>query len=337
MNDGTQGPARTDGQTPVRRWLLLDGNRWAVAGLLASCVFAFLVGVGTLDPSPLRAVMTGSDPIETTFEGLVTGIITGVTLVVTIDQLVLSKQLGSLADHRGRLDNELEFRRDVERLLGDVSPAEPARFLHALLAETDARAAALREAVDDDDAGRRVEAFTVEHDANADTVADRLTGARYLEFSALRAALDYNYAYRVHQARRLEREHGDDLPTEASDALSVFVEALTFFGPAREHVRGLYFQNELVRLSRVVLSAAVPALAVTLGVLLFLDAGDVTGATLGVSHLLVLVSAAATLAVTPFLLLVSYVLRIVTITQRTLTTGLFILRSADDPNGGSTD
>jgi len=80
------------------------------------------------------------------------------------------------------------------------------------------------------------------------------------------------------------------------------------------------------------LSTAVPALAVTIGVLLFVDSGDVTGATLGVSHLLVLVAAAITLAVTPFLLLVSYVLRIVTITQRTLTTGPFILRSADDPD-----
>jgi hypothetical protein len=332
VSDGATQTARTDGQTRLRRWLLLDGNRWTVAGLLAACVFAFLLVAGTVDPSPLGEGMRRADPVDTAFSGLITGIITGVTLVVTIDQLVLSKQLGSLSDHRGRLDDALEFRRDVERLLGDVSPSEPAQFLRALLAETDARAATLREVVDDDSVGRQVAAFTVEHDANTDTVADRLTDARYLEFSALRAALDYNYAYRVHEARRLEREHGDALSAEAREALRAFIDALTFFGPAREHVRGLYFQNELVRLSRVMLSTAVPALAVTIGVLLFVDSGDVTGATLGVSHLLVLVAAAITLAVTPFLLLVSYVLRIVTITQRTLTTGPFILRSADDPD-----
>ena len=332
MSDGATRTARTSGQTRLRRWLLLDGNRWTVTGLLACCVFAFLVVVGTVDPSPLGEVMRRSDPVETAFSELITGIITGVTLVVTIDQLVLLKQLGSLADHRDRLGDALEFRRDAERLLGDVSPAEPAQFLRALLTETDARADALREAVDDDSVGQQVAAFTVEHDVNTDTVADRLTGARYLEFSALRAALDYNYAYRVHEARRLEREHGDELPSEARDALEAFIDALTLFGPAREHVRGLYFQNELVRLSRVVLAAAIPALAVTISMVLFVDTVDVTGTTLGVSHLLVLVSAAATLAVTPFLLLVSYVFRIVTITQRTLTTGPFILRSADDPD-----
>jgi hypothetical protein len=94
----SNGTARTDGQTRLRRWLLLAGNRWAVAGLLAVCLFAFLLLVGTLDPSPLGAVMSGSDPVETVFEGLTTGIITGVTLVVTIDQLVLSQQLGTLDD-----------------------------------------------------------------------------------------------------------------------------------------------------------------------------------------------------------------------------------------------
>ncbi|PSQ30192.1 hypothetical protein BRD16_08225 [Halobacteriales archaeon SW_6_65_46] len=331
MSGDSNETARTGGQTRLRRWLLLDGNRWTVAGLLAGCLFSFLVVVGTLDPSPLRVVMTGSDPVETVFEGLVTGIITGVTLVVTIDQLVLSQQLATLDDHRSRLDDSLDFRRDVESLLGDVSPAEPAQFLRALLRETDARAQTLRETVTEGVAGERVAQFTREHDANADTVTARLDGTRYLEFSALRAALDYNYAYRVHQARRLRRNHDDALTDDGADALTAFIDALTLFGPAREYVRGLYFQNELVRLSRVILSAAVPALGVTVAVLLFIDTGDVPGATLGVSNLLLVVSGAVTLAVLPFLLLVSYVFRIVTITQRTLTTGPFILREGDDP------
>ena len=81
----------------------------------------------------------------------------------------------------------------------------------------------------------------------------------------------------------------------------------------------------------MILSAAVPALGVTVAVLLFVDTGDIPGATLGVSNLLLVVSGAVTLAVLPFLLLVSYVLRIVTITQRTLTTGPFMLREGDDP------
>lgn len=72
-------------------------------------------------------------------------------------------------------------------------------------------------------------------------------------------------------------------------------------------------------------------LALLLAAVFFLDAGDVPGTTLGVDNLVVTVTAAATVSVTPFLLLVSYVLRIVTITEQTLTTGSFVLREDERP------
>jgi hypothetical protein len=312
----------------LRRWLLIDGNRWLLAALLAG----FVLAVGAVDGGFREAVRT-SDPIETTFSGLATGIITGVTLVVTIDQLVLSQQLGSLAEQREQLDESLRFHREVEQLVEGTSPAEPGRFLAAIVDTIDDRAVALAEASAEStpDLAAAVEQFVADHERDSEVVRRRRE-ARYLRFNALRAALEYDYSHRVHEARRLRREYADDLTDEQRDVLAELIDALRFLGPAREHIRGLYFQAELVKLSRVILTAAVPALAISLAAMFFLDAGDVPGATMGVDHLLLTVTAAVTVSVTPFLILVSYVLRIVTITERTLATGSFVLREDERPD-----
>ncbi|MFT4949648.1 MAG: hypothetical protein ACI9CA_001789 [Natronomonas sp.] len=78
------------------------------------------------------------------------------------------------------------------------------------------------------------------------------------------------------------------------------------------------------------LYAAVPALLVSVAMILFVDdLGTVTGVTLGVENLLWLVSGAVALALVPFMLLLSYILRIATVAKRTLAIGPFILRESD--------
>lgn len=339
MTDESTGTDRQRGDgRPVgrlRRWILLDGDRWLLTCALALGVFACIVALGALDGN-FRASVAANDPIETVFSALATGIVTGVTLVVTIDQLVLSQQLGPLADQRDRLDESLQFRREVESLVGATSPAEPGAFIAALVETADHRVLALRETVEGDNSEggeefeKAVESFADGHAEASKAVRDRLD-ATYLRFGALRAALEYDYAYRVHEARRIRREFGDTMTAAQTDAVDDLLDALRFLGPAREHIRGLYFQDELVKLSRVILTAAVPALAIALAAVFFLDATDLPGALFGVSDLLLAVAAAATVSVLPFLILVSYVLRIVTITEWTLTTGGFVLREAEAP------
>jgi hypothetical protein len=141
----------------------------------------------------------------------------------------------------------------------------------------------------------------------------------------LRAALAFRYGPRLHEAQRLRGAH--DLDPATADALNDVEETLILFGPAREHIKTLYFQWELIDLSRAVLYAAVPALAVTTSMLLFAtDTGSVTGTILGIDALLLTVAAAATVGLLPFALLLSYILRIATVAKRTLAIGPFILR-----------
>ena len=326
---------RMRGRIGESRWkvyLLLNANRRVVAAGLLGVLFVVLVVLGVLDPAGIRSAMASDDPIETAFQGFLTAIITGVTLVVTINQLVLSQELGAVADQRERMEGAMAFREDVESVIDrHVAPAEPASFLQTIVDATRERADALAETTDDamdDDRRDRIQAYVDSLTENAKSVRERLEGARFGTFEVLFAALDYNYSWKIYEARRLGREYDDaDEVEDVDEALDDVIEALELFGPAREHFKTLYFQWELINLSRAVLYAAIPALVVATGMILYVDnPASVPGTTLGVDNLVWLASAASTVALLPFALLLSYILRIATVTKRTLAIGPFVLR-----------
>ena len=202
-----------------------------------------------------------------------------------------------------------------------MSPVEPSAFLRSLVTATGTYAECLREAVDD---GSDAAAYADSVTGNADAVVDQLSGAEFGEFEVVRAALNYDYSWKLYAGRRLRR--GGALDEEAQAALADLLDALELFGPAREHFKTLYFQWELSNLSRTLLLVAIPALTVAICTLVFFDPADVQGSTAGVGHALFVLAATTTLSLSPFALLLAYVLRIVTVTKRTLSIGPFILR-----------
>lgn len=312
-------------RTPWDR-LLLDANRRVLATGVLVLVYAAVVVAGALDPVPLRLAVERSDPVETLFQALLTAVVTGVTLVVTVNQLVLSQELGPLGDQRERLAGATDVRRDAARVTDEAAaPADPATFLRRLVETAAARAETLAEAVDERDG--TVEEFTRPLCADAETAAARLDDARFGSFETLRAALAFDYSRHLHAGRRLQGERGAALSPAASDALEDALEALSLFGAGREHVKTLYFQWELIQLSREVLYAAVPALVTSVvGIVVLADAGTVTGTLLGVGALVWVVGAGVAVALAPFALLFAHVLRIATVARRTLAVSPFDLR-----------
>ncbi|MCU4716571.1 hypothetical protein [Halapricum hydrolyticum] len=310
-------------------WVLLEANRWLVTTFLSIALFASIVAGGVLVPDP--GLSTG-DPIETLYQALITSTVTGVTLVLTLSQLVLSQELGAVGDQRERMDGAMSFRQDVAQVIDTgVSPAEPSAFLRALVTGTRDRAAAVDDALAasdlDSDANDRVTSYLDGVIENADSVINQLEGATFGEFDVVRAALNYNYSWKLYEGRSIHEDAA--LPDAAVSELESLLDTLELFGPAREHFKTLYFQWELSNLSQTLLYTAVPALSVAVTSLLFLDPATFDGATGGVSHALVLVAATTTVSLLPFTILLAYMLRIVTITKRTLSIGPFILRETD--------
>jgi hypothetical protein len=319
------------GDSRVKLWLLLDADRRLVAGIPLLLVVLALVVLGAVDPASLREAAGSKDPVETLFQALTTAIITGVTLVVSLNQLVLSQELGPLGDQRERMAGTIEFRRDVAETLDvPATPPEPSAFLRALVDGVGSRARTLGdlvEACDDGEARERVSAYADSLAENADGATEALEGQQFGTFDVLSAALDFNYSWKIYEGQRIRGEYEGSLSADALDALDALVETLRFFGPAREHIKTLYFQWELVNLSRGILLSAVPALVVSIGGVLYLDnPATVTGTFLGVDALVWVVAAAAGVSLVPFMLLFAYVLRIATVAKRTLSIGPFILR-----------
>jgi hypothetical protein len=223
-----------------------------------------IVVFGTLAAAtilPSRPVVVAGDPVETLFRALVTATITGVTLVVSINSLVLSQELGPFGDVRDRMGESTLFRQDVESESGlDVAAASPSAFLVGLVA-------ARREAKPPPRRVRppRPRASTPAQRTSTPLlsggtvgVGDDLSGEQFGTFAVLSAALNRNYSRRIHEGRQLraELEGVDNAGTSAAQAVDEqvvgIVAILTLFGPAREHIKTSYFQWEPVNLSQAI-------------------------------------------------------------------------------------
>jgi len=321
------------GQSRLKLWFLLEADRWLVTVILLAIVFGTLLGVGYLYPTAENAIRT-SDSVDTLFQGLLTATITGVTLVLTLNQLVLSQELGAVKDQRERMEGAMQFRQDVaDAIQTPVSPSQPAQFLRALVQVSSERAEKLRDSVSDtadEELKTEVEDFTDSLAENADRVSEGLDDARFGRFDVISSALNFNYSWKIFTGRRIHEQYRDTLDESGVEALERLIEVLQLFGPAREHFKTLYFQWDLINLSRRILAASIPALLVSGGMILFFNDATYSVVVFDVETLVFVIAATATISLLPFLVLLAYVVRIATVTKHTLSIGPFILRETDD-------
>jgi len=313
--------------------LLIHVNRWLLVAVILGAVFCLLVVASQLGLASLRQIAATETGLRWLFSPFIGAIITGTSIVVTINQFVLSQELGAVGDQRDRMQEAMEFQTDVESKLGvGVSEPEPAAFLAELVSGIEDRATRLTEAmVADHDADRTelVEGFVDDVTRNAETVRNELDGAQFGKFDVMAAALNFNYSWKIYAARRIRHRHGEALSSEASEALDELLSLLKFFGEAREHFKTLYFQWELINLSRALLYISVPALAVVGVFLMFIDATTLYGTTLGVDNLVWVTSAGFAFSLAPFVVFIVFILRIATVAKHTLAMGPFILRETE--------
>ena len=318
-------------ESRIKLRVLLRSNRLAVTGVLAGVLFVCFVLAGQFIYPSFRSTALAGDVVETIFSTMISVIVTGTTLVVTINQLVLSQETGPLGDQRKRMSDSMDFRTYTSELLGDTTPSDPSAFLRGIVEVSEQRANGLREVVaasDDADLRGEIEEFTDSLTGNAEEVKDQLDGAQFGTFDVLFAALNFNYSWKIFQVERLLDDYDDVLDDDQREALEELHTSLVMFGPAREHIKTLYFQWALVNLSQLILYAAIPALLVAGMMLAFVGGVSFPGSTLGVSNLLWVVAVAFTITTIPFLLFTAYVLRIATVAKRTLAIGPLILRES---------
>ncbi|SFL37561.1 hypothetical protein SAMN04487950_3527 [Halogranum rubrum] len=324
--------ARAD-ESRLKVWVLLSANRLGLVALLSVLVFASLIVFSVVLYPSLQLSIQRGDTIETGFTTMISVIVTGTTLVVSINQLVLSQENGPLGDQRRRMSNAEDFRTYTEEMLGSTAPSDPSNFLRALVAESQDRAERLDRLIHESDSApdelqEQLEEFVDSLDGNAETVREKLDGSQFGTFDVVYAALDYNYSWKVFQVDRMVNEFGDSLSREEEEAFHDLKTSLTMFGPAREHIKTLYFEWALVNLSQYILYAAVPALVVAGAMFMFVGDGSFPGTTLGVDDITWVTVGAFTLTLLPFFIFISYIFRVATVAKRTLAIGPLILRDS---------
>jgi hypothetical protein len=298
------------------------GNRRLIVVCLGLASFLALVLVGIWDPASLREAVRSKDPIETLFQGFIGAIITGVSLVLAINQLVLSQELGGVSDQTNRMEGAMNFYDNVEELIEPaVIPRNPSELFVSLLDEI----VRIQEDLEPeltpatDMAGQEL-------NANASEAIDSLKSVDFGSFQLISVVLTFNYPQYLNEVRKLQKK-SDEFSEDKREFLARLESLLKAFGTTREHVKTLYFQWDLVRLSKDIIYTGVPALLISSGAILYLnDLGTITGSSFGVDHLLLTVTLLTTLSLVPFLVLVSYVVRVATVAQETLAIGPLSLR-----------
>ena len=310
------GAGLTAKKDRVREWILLDGNRLVVAAGVLALVLGALTAVERLGWVPMQR----DQPVFYVFSALISGNLTLITVVVSINQLLLSRELNSPGELQSQIRNVIEYRREVEDHAGEIAPVKPLGFLELLFENTRQEAQRIggmtfgavgeetRSEVDE-----VVESLT----DHADRVLDILDDSGSNTFDVLSVTLTTNYAQEINRIRRIRTRRGDDLPESVMDALDNLIEHLQKVDVARQYFKSLYLQEELSSLSRVLLYAGVPAELLSVLALLGLTARQGT-VLLRYAHVLLPVT--VTVAFLPLAVLLSFIVRTATVTERTAAT-----------------
>lgn len=297
-------------------WLLLDGNRLAVAGIVLAILAGILATVELRGWAPLDTYQ----PLFYVFSGFIGGNLTLMTVVVSINQLLLGREFETPGQLESEMGNVIEYRKAVEDAAEQLAPVKPLGFLHLLFESTRQNAqriGGMAFGTVDDEVREDVDEVLESLTAHLDRTIDRLHQSEPDTFEVLSTTLQTNYAEDIHRIRQLRSDHGDDLPEMVTEALGDLVDDLQRVDVARQYFKSIYLQEELSSLSRALLYAGIPAETASVMALLALTARDATPVTVN-DHLFF--PAAIVVSFLPLALLFAFILRTATVTERTAAT-----------------
>lgn len=101
--------------------------------LLATGILLLMTGV-VLIPDLTRFIIQNATPLTYMASALITGNVTLITVVVAINQVILSKELESPGSLRDEIERTAEYRQAA--LDQETAPTNPSDFLHRLLQQT---------------------------------------------------------------------------------------------------------------------------------------------------------------------------------------------------------
>lgn len=297
-----------------REWVLLDGNRYVIAGGLSVgfgvLTFVILYGLG--------GVASSTQSLFYVFSSLIGGNITLITVVASINQLLLSRTIQTPGQLQSQVENIIEYRSQVEDAAGEVAPAEPLGFLQLLFENTreEAQRVGGLATLESDRNEASIDDLVEELTEHVDDIRGYLDQPNMETFDVLSTTLTTNYANQINRTRRIRNQYDGQLSETTLGALDSLIDRLQEIDIARQYFKSIYLQRELSLLSRLLLYGGIPAEAASMGALILFSTPAAGTSQLFVVAFPVLIA----IGLIPLGLLLSFIIRITTVTQRTAAT-----------------
>ncbi|WP_202613829.1 hypothetical protein [Halostella pelagica] len=331
-SDGTDGTGAATGGSRTRpkeavRWVLLTGSRRLLAVLLLVTILLSLVTIGTVWELEMQTLVDETRAVQTLFNTLLGGIILFVSVVLSINTAVISDEFGPLETKQSHVEESIEFQTELEGMGTGISPAGFGDFYLFVLETLDEEADTLRrEAKSILDEGDRGDVVAIAEDVQEEValIEERIQSSDRSLSAVVVAGLDYDYARHINAVRRLRATRGDRFPEPVRQTLDDLISVLTIFASGREYFTTLYYKREVRALSGDLLVLSLPVIVFTSFVLLAIDAGLFPSFTVfDIQRRLLYVSIAFVVALSPYVLLSAYMVRILTVSKHSLDPGGF--------------
>lgn len=333
----TAGNTVTQSEDPsrskrVHEWVFLTGNRLRLAGVLLFVVLILFAGL------ELLVTLDGYDVTAFLYLGaaVIGGNFTLITIILSVNQLVISQQLSAPGELEAEIKASTEYRETVTDILDrETTPATPAAFLEVLfngvghsldtLADYDIESA-------DADVRNEIDELVTSLGSHVDTTTTKLRQSNQTVFSGLVLTLNTNYSEEISEITqlRVDVEDADGVPPAVEDTMDTLVRRLKQIDVARQYMKTLYMQQELARLSRRLLYVGGPTIFAVVAALGLVTVGDTR--VLATPQLAWLFPFFVALSVAPLAVLVSFVLRLSVVAERTVAVTPFTTATQEDPS-----
>lgn len=311
-----------ENDSTVLRWFLLTGNRLSIAG---GIVFVTVLVVLALLWVFGRATLQPDSPMYFLFSSMVTGDLTLLTVVLSINQLVLSRELGAPGKLQQRIEKAIDYRNSVEGVtetaVSPISLPDFMQFLHNTLASLAEQIDEDANRLTDNAIERQLQSLAQSLCQDAGSVNETLEQDSPDVFTVMAAVIATNHATQLHTIAQIQADHRETLPDEMQDNLDSVSDVLRQIDVARRYFRTVYVQKELAYLSRILLYVGVPAIiggSITL--ILYNTAIAAAVPTLLLQGTVV---AAFTIGIAPLAVLFPFILRLAWVAQQTATIAPF--------------
>lgn len=288
-----------------RTWLLLTGQRVSVAiGILI-----IMTGVVVI-PNLARFAIQNMTPLFYIMSALIGGNITLITVVVAINQVILSQELETPGSLRDEIERTADFRQRA--LDQSTPPTDPSEFLQQLLQQTADHARAL-EGLFPTSVNGTNDWLQNGLPKQCEQASDQLGSASNTLAAVTVPLHGIDFADAIHDCYQLQSKYEEERDEQLLASLNALTSDLENLDIAQNYFTTAFIKEELATLSRFLVYVGIVAVSIPIALLYQLTTSPGASPTMpGVYAFTVLT---IVVGLVPLALLIAFILRIATVTQ----------------------